>query len=1344
MDSHSPSHSSPVTIRHRSRFQISPSPHHNNNNKNSINTNTKSSSGRFEFGAAGRGTLTADQPTGAGTNNFSLYTSSISSLNTSKSAVPSSPPLSFDALMFEAMDKNSGNNNASGSSSRSSKVSKVRQGKSGRRSSGRVLPKEVVHSDLFQSADQPANFDQFLFDRSKSSMYKHTYQKVNDNVVFDRFSKLEPFRAKIDRADSFVSISRHSDDDDREFSLNEGHGVRPETKVFDSAGSGIGGIGSKSCNGRLNAAGDAVEVGDLGSFKHKASVFGAQEAKLTVGAENPGKSQSGRVYGESEALDGDWRAARRPAFEHRTVASGSSLNPVNNIQVPLMSSSSLRVRSDSKAVEKESLMRDSLVGQSESFGSIRSATSFTRPGVSFKDVNKQTATEGQPSRGGTISAPSPRSSSIIGDSPLQKSESLHSSENLSSTLNHAFQFGAKKGASKAQHGTRKMEDTNVSYSSSVSVEYQSDYHGGGLKENTPFKCDNTTYSERSSMHRASPFHSGETNQHNLHQSDRGTNAKEAMSTNANLQTDIDEQTNAANICNQESPTLEGHQFQFGRKGGREYTDPAISSKWISPSFNQQVSVSSFSNGGLNHQFEKVRTDKCESRSDNAPAIVGASIQRRRSASKPLSGQSFSASGHARKCHRSSVEVNTKSRTSVEKFESSAFALRPLVFQTDAIQSYASSLKGDLFDSNQLSDEGKNTLGSCERHTTVAPESRLADQSAKSDLPAIPMAVKNSALEQACESWRHRGNQAYTEGLFSKAEEYYSRGISCVSPNESSEGCVKALLLCYSNRAATRMAISRVRAALFDCMQALKLDPNFVKARIRAASCYLALGEYELALTFFNDCLKSVSELETMESKLASEASEGIRKTQQVEEKMVQAVKLLTKKKLEDASNSLSLVNELLLTSPHSEKLLELKTRALLSLCKYEDVIQLCEEGWTSFNQNHYCGKSDIEDQMNNVEAWGGKCNCPIKLQLLQMNGKAQFYLGRLDEALTSLSKYEEANITVVRSSGQRMETLAPLIATIRDLLHHKAAGNEAFQANKFAEAEKHYTAALSCNTESRPFTAVCFCNRAAASHAQGHIADAIADCSRAMALDSKYLKAISRRSILHNMIRNYGQAISDLERLITLQEIEQRNVTGGSLRRTQSSCSNAQDLKDARERLSKAQEDMKKGIPLDHYLILGVDPSSTAAEIKKAYRKAALKHHPDKFLVRSDAGEDEILKECGDEVRRDAEKLFQMIAEAYAILSDPGKRLRYDAEEELWKLQMTRSTSMTEPESQSNSYQFEKTSRQHREGWDAWKDYENQYHHWQSHPEGFRTDNCAHQGPKNDGVRWNDHKWSYI
>ena len=126
-----------------------------------------------------------------------------------------------------------------------------------------------------------------------------------------------------------------------------------------------------------------------------------------------------------------------------------------------------------------------------------------------------------------------------------------------------------------------------------------------------------------------------------------------------------------------------------------------------------------------------------------------------------------------------------------------------------------------------------------------------------------------------------------------------------------------------------------------------------------------------------------------------------------------------------------------------------------------------------------------------------------------MCAKAHFYLGRLEEALDLLLKYEEVNSAVEKYGKESMESLTSFTATIHDLLCHKAAGNKAFQEGKHAEAVEHYTAALACNGESRPFTAVCFCNRAAASQALGHIADAIADCSRANALDPHYPKVLA-------------------------------------------------------------------------------------------------------------------------------------------------------------------------------------------------------------------------------------------
>jgi len=63
----------------------------------------------------------------------------------------------------------------------------------------------------------------------------------------------------------------------------------------------------------------------------------------------------------------------------------------------------------------------------------------------------------------------------------------------------------------------------------------------------------------------------------------------------------------------------------------------------------------------------------------------------------------------------------------------------------------------------------------------------------------------------------------------------------------------------------------------------------------------------------------------------------------------------------------------------------------------------------------------------------------------------------------------------------------------------------------------------------------------------------------------------------------------------------------------------------------------------DYYKILGVEKTADISEIKKAYRKLALKFHPDKTK--------------GD---KPLEEKFKKISEAYAVLSDPEKRNQYD------------------------------------------------------------------------------------
>ena len=65
----------------------------------------------------------------------------------------------------------------------------------------------------------------------------------------------------------------------------------------------------------------------------------------------------------------------------------------------------------------------------------------------------------------------------------------------------------------------------------------------------------------------------------------------------------------------------------------------------------------------------------------------------------------------------------------------------------------------------------------------------------------------------------------------------------------------------------------------------------------------------------------------------------------------------------------------------------------------------------------------------------------------------------------------------------------------------------------------------------------------------------------------------------------------------------------------------------------------------DYYEILGVSKGADIKTIKSAYRKLALKYHPDRVP---------------EDRKKAAEEKFKEISEAYAVLSDPEKRSKYD------------------------------------------------------------------------------------
>lgn len=195
----------------------------------------------------------------------------------------------------------------------------------------------------------------------------------------------------------------------------------------------------------------------------------------------------------------------------------------------------------------------------------------------------------------------------------------------------------------------------------------------------------------------------------------------------------------------------------------------------------------------------------------------------------------------------------------------------------------------------------------------------------------------------------------------------------------------------------------------------------------------------------------------------------------------------------------------------------------------------------------------------------------------------------------------------------------------KQLKEKKEKGNELFKTNKFRDAHTLYTEALGVDDLNKDVNSKLYYNRALVSTKMGNIRDAISDCTSALKLDSKYMKPLLRRAKCYYDMENFEECVKDYEAAIQHEKtMEIKNL-----------------LRDAKLALKKSKRK-------DYYKILGVIKGATDDDIKKAYRKRALIHHPDRHA------------NATDEEKKEQEKRFKEVGEAYKILSDPNKKMRYD------------------------------------------------------------------------------------
>lgn len=195
-----------------------------------------------------------------------------------------------------------------------------------------------------------------------------------------------------------------------------------------------------------------------------------------------------------------------------------------------------------------------------------------------------------------------------------------------------------------------------------------------------------------------------------------------------------------------------------------------------------------------------------------------------------------------------------------------------------------------------------------------------------------------------------------------------------------------------------------------------------------------------------------------------------------------------------------------------------------------------------------------------------------------------------------------------------MKAAVKLLRMVQKLTRTKEEGNNAYKAKDYQRAIELYGQALDVDPSNKDMNSKILQNRAQTHMNLKNYDSAIEDCTEALRLDPGYVKALRVRAKAYSAVEKWEDAVRDLK----------------------SVAENSPGERGIQEEIRKAEFELKKAQRKDYYKILGVGKDASEHEIKKAYRKMAVKYHPDKNRD----------GEQGDEK-------FKEVGEAYETLIDP-------------------------------------------------------------------------------------------
>ena len=442
----------------------------------------------------------------------------------------------------------------------------------------------------------------------------------------------------------------------------------------------------------------------------------------------------------------------------------------------------------------------------------------------------------------------------------------------------------------------------------------------------------------------------------------------------------------------------------------------------------------------------------------------------------------------------------------------------------------------------------------ESHGTASEGEEEEAVAKKSVLPSCSPSPSNQTIPLHQIS-KEKGSDFYRKGNYQSAVDAYSEGLTDVEASDLE----KAVLL--NNRAAAYLMLQQPIQANTDCDSVILLAKEDTTLRLKAysrkSSAYKQLGNLPAAI----DALTTANSIESSPALL-----KDVKAIQRAQSKL-ESISSLT-----NSFHKLQTVDSIIADLGCSYHALNLiKCQAFLDLRRLEDAYNLS----------------------NTMMKRGGSSSSCIDLLFIRAN--ILYCRGDLENCYKHLQQ-------CMRSDPDNTAARA-MLRKVKEIEEFKKLGDTAYRSNKFSEAVEKYSSCIRLDPNNGAVMAKVYFNRATVYSKLKQHENTVSDCSKAIELDASYVKAFIKRGDAYHILGTpeiIQKAISDYE-------------SAANLTRDDDTL-----LRDLKRKIQQAQVSLKRSKRKDLYAILAVSRDADEEDIKKAYKKAALKYHPDKQAGKSE------------------------------------------------------------------------------------------------------------------------------